>query len=241
MSSKEISSGAGSSESVTATDDGEPKPKRAQREIRGNLPYISGPTYIKRVLDAAVEAERPENFSKNWINTVLNISGGSTGSVPNFLKKLGFVGSDGVPTERYARFKTDSGRAQAAYEGLKQAYSELFAKNEVVHKADESKVIDYIVEITGLTKSDSVVRHIYNSFDSIRQYLPSEFTGNSKPQSAEVAKVALTDVPASQSDTSGYSSHGGLGLSYHINIVLPETDNPVVLDAIFKSIKRNLL
>jgi hypothetical protein len=84
-------------------------------------------------LDAATKAERPENFSKNWINTVLNISGGPSGSVPNFVKKLGFVGSDGTPTERFSRFKTESGRPQATYEGLKQAYSELFAKNEVVH------------------------------------------------------------------------------------------------------------
>ena len=215
--------------------------QRQQREIKGNLPYISSPTYIKRVLDAAYSAERPENFSKNWINKVLNIQGGPTGSVPNFLKKVGFVASDGSPTERYSRFKTESGRPQAVFEGLKHAYSELFAKNEVVHKADEAKVIDYIVEITGLIKTDAIVRHIYNCFDSLRQYLPSDFS----PQST--ADTIGKDLAREHSDDNHKHDGGGarsdqsLGLSYHINVVIPETDNPAVLDAIFKSIKRNLL
>lgn len=116
------------SKSSEDTSQADNKSKRQYREIGGNLPYIASPTFIKRVLDAAIEAERPENFSKNWINTVLNVQGGSTGSVPNFLKKLGFVGSDGVPTERYSKFKTESGRSQSAYEGLKQVYSELLQK-----------------------------------------------------------------------------------------------------------------
>ena len=215
--------------------------KPTKREIGGNLPYISSPNYIKRVLEAAAGAERPSNFSKNWINTVLNISGGATGSVPNFVKKLGFVGGDGAPTERFARFKTESGRAQAAFEGLKQAYGELFAKNEVVHLADEAKVIDYIVEITGLTVSDAIVRHIFNSFDAVRNFIPKGYSGTDAGQTDQSSSKGVgADV-----DTIGNgqqkASQATLGLAYNINIVLPETDNQAILDAIFKSIKRNLL
>lgn len=114
-------------------------------------------------------------------------------------------------------------------------------KNEVVHKADEAKVVGYIVEITGLTKTDSVVRHIYNYFDAVRQYLPNDFSASGSPKSNYENESASPEKLPSQDLDRTSRSEQELGLSYHINIVLPETENQMVFDAIFKSIKRNLL
>lgn len=215
-----------------------PKPNR---EIRGNLPYLASPGAISKVLAALIDAERPDKFTVNYLETVLGLTGGANRAVPPFLKKMGFLSSDASPTDRYARFKTESGRQQAAYDGLKDAYAELFRKNEVVHRADEKKVKDLIVEITGLNYSDNIVRLMYNCFDAIRTFIPSGFS------SVSAKGIEVThgkEVESGSADLNVDSSRAGtspIGLSYHINLVLPETENQAVLDAIFRSIKRNLL
>jgi hypothetical protein len=72
--------------------------------------------------------------------TILKLTGGAARAVPPLLKKMQFIGADGTPTSLYSRFKTDNGRAQAAYEGLKNAFGELFRRNEYIHKSDESQL-----------------------------------------------------------------------------------------------------
>src|SRR3546814_9456116 len=88
------------------------------------------------------------------MGTILKLTGGGARTVPPFLKKMQFLGADGTPTPLYSQFKTDGGRSQAAYEGLRNAYGELFRRNEYIHKAEENSAKDTIVEITGLTKKE---------------------------------------------------------------------------------------
>ncbi|MCB1223757.1 MAG: DUF5343 domain-containing protein, partial [Mesotoga sp.] len=212
---------------------------KERREIKGNLPYTSYPGSLKAVLDAIIVAERPDKFSNNFLETVLKLSGGGARSVPPLMKKMGFLEGDGTPTDRYSRFKTESKRAQAASEGLKAAFSELFRRNEFVDKATEDQVKDIIVEITGLNKNDQIIRLIFNTFDVVRSYIPASMRGQGKTDtSKEEEKV---DQGHEEHADPGGAALKRLGISYQINVVLPETDNPMVFDAIFKSLKRNLL
>jgi uncharacterized protein DUF5343 len=149
--------------------------------------------------------------------------------VPPLLKKMQFLNPDGSPTVLYSKFKTEGGRSQAAFEGLKNSFSELFKRNEYIHKADENTVKDLIVEITGLKKTDPIVRLIYSTFDAIRSFvigevLPSSATAN-EYNTGEISPP-VSDVPSQ-----AISHAQKIGLSYHINIVLPETENVAVLDA----------
>lgn len=213
------------------------KQKSARREIKGGIPYSTSPGVLKRALELIIPAERPDKFTANYMEPVLKLRGGAARAVPPFLKKMQFIGPDGAPTSLFSKFKTDSGRSQAAYEGLKNAFGELFRRNEYIYKADEGAVRDVIVEITGLKKPDPIVRMIYSSFDAVRSFVVSD--------------VAATPDAARQEgeDNNQREKMGGstgvtpprLGLSYQINIVLPETENVSVFNAIFKSLRDNLL
>lgn len=225
------SANAKSNSSTAATG----SPVKLAREIKGNLPYTASPGSIKGLLDAIIAGERPEKLTNNYMETVFKLSGGGIRSVPPLLKKMGFLQSDGAPTELYSRFKTESGRGTAALAGLKQAYPEIFRKNEVAHKCTEDQIRDIIVEITGLTKADPIVRHIINSFFAIRSYIPENVPDTKLNLDSGDTKVeAFTAAPAGREAPS-------LGLSYHINVVLPESQDQLVYDAIFRSLKRNLL
>jgi hypothetical protein len=211
--------------------------KTERREIKGGIPYTTSPGVLKKALETIVVAERPEKFGANYMQTILKLTGGAARAVPPFLKKMNFVGADGSPTLLYSKFKTDGGRSQAAYEGLKSAFGELFRRNEYIHKADENTVKDTIVEITGLKKTDPIVRMMYASFDAVRSFVVGDVSANlegGKPESPDERKE---DPPLVEKEKNGVR----LGLSYQINIVLPETENISVFNAIFKSLRDNLL
>ena len=214
---------------------------KERREIKGNLPYTAYPGSLKSVLEAIILAERPDKFSNNFLETVLKMSGGGARSVPPLLKKMGFLEGDGTPTDRYSRFKTETKRALAASEGLRSAFSELFRRNEFIDRASEEQVKDLIVEITGLNRNDQIIRLIYNSFDIIRGYVPSNLRGQKKDSDAEVKVEVKREHEFEKADDQASSVVKKLGISYQINIVLPETENPMVFDAIFNSLRRNLL
>jgi len=210
--------------------------KTERREIKGGIPYSTSPGVFKKALELIIPAERPDKFGANYMETILKLTGGSARTVPPLLKKMQFLGADGAPTLLYSRFKTDGGRSQAAYEGLKHAFSELFRRNEYVHKADEGSVKDTIVEITGLKKSDPIVRLMYLTFDALRGFIQgdvSQGVGEEPP-----SPPAEDNKSFSRKEGSGI---GALGVSYNINLILPETENIAVFNAIFKSLNENLL
>ncbi|WP_434723624.1 DUF5343 domain-containing protein [Mesorhizobium sp. RIZ17] len=192
---------------------------------------------LKKALDSIILAERPEKFGASYMTTILKMTGGAARAVPPFLKKTQFIGADGTPTILYSKFKTDGGRSQAAFDGLKNAFSELFRRNEYIHRADENSVKDTIVEITGLKKSDQIVRMMYGSFDAIRSFITADISKVSESTNDE---SIFESLPASEV-TGRPGRDIGIGLSYQINIVLPETENIAVFNAIFKSLRDNLL
>ncbi len=210
--------------------------KTERREIKGGIPYSTSPGVLKKSLELIIAAERPDKFGTNFMETILKQSGGAARTVPPFLKKMQFIGPDGTPTLLYSKFKTDSGRSQAAYAGLKNAFGELFRRNEYIHKADESNVKDTIVEITGLKKTDQIVRLMYASFDAVRSFIGTDVSTAEDSQDDMDNKSGASD----ERDRGSFTPPP-LGLSYQINVVLPETDNISVFNAIFKSLRDNLL
>lgn len=229
----EHASGGGGNAPQEAT-----KEKSERREIKGGIPYTTSPGVLKKALEQIISAERPDKFGANFMATILRLTGGAARAVPPFLKKMQFLGADGTPTQLYSKFKTDSGRTQAAYEGLRNAFAELFRRNEYIHKVDENGVKDTIVEITGLKKTDPIVRMMYASFDAVRSFIAGEISA-----APERAKSEPEDEVEGASDHDNGAAGAGrrIGLSYQINIILPETDNVAVFNAIFKSLRENLL
>jgi Family of unknown function (DUF5343) len=210
------------------------KTKAARKVIKGNLPYTQAPGVFKKTLEGIITAGQPERFTSNFMDTVLGVSGGSSRYVPPLLKKMGFLTSDGAPTELYTSFRTEGSRSSAAYTGLKNAFAELFQRNEFIHKANEAEVRDNIVAITGLTKSDVYVNYIWSTFKALRDFISGDPATQPKPEPATT--VSQTPSPAI---VAGGSTR--IGLVNNINIVLPESTNINVYNLIFQSLRANLL
>ncbi len=208
------------------------------REIPGQLPYTLAPGVLKKALDGIIVAARPPRFSGDFLGTVLNLTGGSAKAIPPVLKRAGFISSDGTPTDIYARFKTEAGRSQAALEALRTGYGPIFKKNDYAHRATGDQVKDIIVEITGLNKNDPIVRAISGTFESIRSFV------DPTKSAAEIeAKQQTEPVADTEERTAKLEVGNGTGfqLVYNINVVLPEKADIATCNAIFKSLRDNLL
>ena len=220
-----------SSEASNDTSAQPAKTRRTRKEVPGNFSYTTTPGRFRDTLQAMISAERPPNFNRDFIETVLDIKGGAVSAYPPILKRLGFLSQDGSPTDLYGAFQADSSRSAAALEGLKNGFGELFKRNAHAHKADDAKIKDYLIQITGRTKDDPTVGAILGTFNAVKSFITSD---SSRLPSNDMTISTETPNTSENRDLN-------MGLSYHINIVLPETKDISVFNAIFQSLKQNLL
>ena len=215
------------------------------RKIPGNLPYLAASGTLKRALERLIDASRPDKFNADFLENVLKLSGGAARATIPIMKKMGFLTSDALPTDLYAKFRTEGGRPAASLAGLRNGFPEIFKRSEYAHTVDDNKLRDIILEITGLKASDPVAQAIKSTFNVVKSFIPAgaDLTGSDDdlglqddgagPQAAQNGQAEVVRNVARGSKS--------VGLVYNINIVLPDTSDLKVLNAIFRSVKENLL
>lgn len=208
-----------------------------------SLPYVTAPGNIEKVLAAIKSAATPERVSQDFVKTILGIKGGSGDQITSFLKKIGFAAPDGKPTEIYTKFRNPSSSGNAAYKALKHAYAPLYARNEYMHKLKDAELKGLILEETGLGEDSNVPGLILAALNALRKF--ADFSSASAESAQEVeplnANTKIPDYSQGIPDMNRHSSAIGLNLSYTINLNLPATSDISVFNAIFKSLKENLL
>ncbi len=73
--------------------------RKSRKDVPGNFSYTNTPVRFKDTLQAIIGAERPPTFNRDFIETVLNLKGGTVSGFPPILKRLGFLAQDKRPTE----------------------------------------------------------------------------------------------------------------------------------------------
>jgi len=212
--------------------------KTARRKIPGSLPYTSSPGVLRRVLEKIPTSEKPSIFNTDFLGTVMGATGGAARPIIPILKATNLLNQTGAPTELYAQFQTDAGRPVAARQALRNGFAEIFRRNQYAHRADEAALIDVIVAITGLPKKEGIVRYILTTFQAFQDTAKLAREDAVAEEPTDNGQSHDSPPPASHSKLSG---SGRLQLAYNINVVLPETTNVEVYNAIFRSLKANLL
>jgi len=210
-----------------------------QRKIPGNLPYLTSSGTLKKALDRLIDAQQPPRYNADFLENILNLTGGGARATVPILKKMGFISSDGTPTALYAKFRTQGGRGPAALQGLQSAFAEIFKRSTYAHTVNDAKLKDIIVEVTGLTANDPVAAAIRSTFNVIKSYIPPNMEVGDAP--GEAVPATDDNAPERQVLPNNSGDVPEIRLAYNINIVLPETSDLNVLNAIFRSIKENLM
>lgn len=209
------------------------------------VPYLFASGTIGRTLEKIITAATPERFTQDFLSTKLGIKGGSGRPVIPFLKRTGFLNSDGTPTDLYSEFRNDSLRGGAAAQALKIGYSVLYEMNEYVHDLEDKDLKSLIVQATGFAADSSTIQAIQGSFKALKSFANFEVA----KRTAVVKTVGKLDVKPEKISESSFqekrtdqpTANVDFRLGYTINLNLPATTDIIVYNAIFKSLKEHLL
>lgn len=201
-------------------------------------PFMNATGTVSKILEKIKVAATPDRFTQDYLATELGFPGGSPRPFISLAKKMGLIGSDGSPTDLYRQFRnTNSATSKAAMaKAIKNAYADVYSRNEYAHSLTRADLEGLIVEMTGLEKGNQTVRAIVGTFEALKAF--ADFKAREEP-------LPLTRIK--EGSDLGTTGNGGqiggvaLGLSYTINLVLPKTDDVAVFNAIFKSLKENIL
>lgn len=202
--------------------------------MKTKLPYISYPGCIPRILKKIKEAKTPDRFTHDFFETKLGFKGGNYKQFIPLAKKIGLINTDGTPTDLYKKFRNSRTSKYSMAQAIKIGYSELFERNEYANNLSAEDLKGLVVEITGLEKKDQVVKLTCQTFKNLKEEADFEAKPSEKPSEPE-------DKPDETKGEKEDYSDFGLNLSYTINLVLPKTDDPAVFNAIFRSLRENLL
>ena len=212
--------------------------------------YTLKPGSLRAFFDAILNAQAPDRFSYKFLEA-LEFKASNDRLMVGILKDLGFLDTDGKPQQRYFEYLDRSLSQLVLAEAVRDAYSDLFTINKDAHKLTVEEVTNKLRTLFAGAKKDSIIKLIARTFTGLCEladFGTPRHKGEKKPEakSAEQSPAVSEPSPAAERDAKG--AMGGDraasisldSLQYHINIVLPETRDQGVYDAIFKSLRQHL-
>jgi hypothetical protein len=203
-------------------------------------PYMPNPGTLGKVLDKMKEAATPQRFTQDFVADTLGFKGNHALAVIPLLKKLGFLGTDGSPTDIYRRFRNDDESKRAVADALRIGYASLFKINEKAHELGDDQLKGLIVQVTGGKKDDSTTKFISQCFRVLKSR--AAFGGGALvPAKAENADESSSSADGEQAPARHLERGIGMNLAYTINLNLSASTDIAVFNAIFQSLRKNLL
>lgn len=204
--------------------------------------YLTSTKNVPAILTAMQQAQAPKQFSTTFLSN-LGFKGNADRLMVGMLKSLGFLEASGVPTQRYFEFLDQTQSARVLAEALREAYADLFEVNVNANKMSRDEVKNKLKTLTQGQFSDDVLGKMATTFVALASEADFEAIDPAQPPPAdddgEDRAEETTDnlVATSRRRTSGRR----LDLVYNIELVLPESRDPAVYDALFRSLKVHLL
>lgn len=212
-----------------------------------NLPYSTSVGTLENLLEKVKTASVPERVTQDFVSTKLAMKGGTAMACIPFLKKMGFVASDGTPTDLYREFRNPKKSRIAVGKAFRKLYERLYEMNEYLHDAVDQDILGLIVECTGGEKDSGVTKYTLATLNMLRKLADFDSTDSNNFEdtlSDRAPLVQLQHGTSTQPPETESKSHGGgkkISLSYTINLNLPASKDVEVFNAIFKSLKEHIL
>lgn len=206
-----------------------------------DLPYMNSPGTLPKILNKIKEASVPENFNADFLGTKLGFPAGNQRTFISWAKKCDLLNSDGTPTQIYKNFRNPDYSGVAMANALKIGYEELFTRNAYAQELSDKDLKKLVCEITGKPHDNTTVKNIVRCFINAKEFADFEVK---QVQTKNIDTKATNEITKENNltpSTNLASERIKLGLNYTINLVLPKTDDPAIYNAIFKSLKDNLL
>ncbi|CTQ55195.1 hypothetical protein LP7551_03736 [Roseibium album] len=202
-------------------------------------PYMNATGNIGKILDKIKVAATPPRFTQDYLAAELKFPGGGAKAFIPFAKKLGLLNSDGTPSELYKQFRNKGSSKAAMAQAIRTGYAQLYSANEYAHSLSREDLEGLILEVTGAEKTNKTVTAVLKSFESLKAF--ANFDAELKEENTPTQINNQPTVSNKEASHFSGSDQIELGLSYTINLVLPKTSDVAIYNAIFRSLRENLL
>lgn len=201
--------------------------------------YLMTTKNAEAFFNAIQTAKAPERFTTKFLKD-LDFTSSNDRLFIGILKGLGFIDDGGIPTERYYAYLDHSESGRILAEAVQDAYDELFALNKNAQDMSVDDVKGKFKSLTQGQKSENVITLMANTFKTLCEMADWKApTGKKKPPVVE-------SKPQGEEPKDPFTGNAGklpreLELHYNIQLILPESRDAAVYDALFASLRRHLL
>ena len=190
------------------------------------------------------QGQAPPKFNRQFLKDIDFKSSNHMQFIP-LLKGLGFLTSDGSPTERYKQFLDGTKWRRVLAEAVRDAYGDIFVLKARPTNSDKDMIAGKFKSAYNL--SDTVADRAARTFLAMLKLAdPDVVYGGSEPsttlpqtppadENGTVASQVLGSLPSSN------GAKSPIGLHYNIQIHLPATKDIEVYNAIFKSLRSHII
>lgn len=196
--------------------------------------YLSSAKNLPTLMSKIVDGAAPEKFTTEHLRGIGLTSSNDRAMIP-LLKDLGFLTADGSPTQRYMAYRDKSRSKAVLGEALREAYADLFHINESPSSADRAAVEGMFR--SKLNSGERVAQQQAATFFSLLGMADLQESADSGLQDTVAADPARQSVDVERPSSATLSTE----LHYTIQVHLPATKDLEVYNAIFRSLRENLL
>jgi hypothetical protein len=200
--------------------------------------YLTTAKNLDGILTAIQGAQAPEKFTQAFLES-LGFKSVADRLVIGVLKALGFIDDSGKPKDRYFNFLDQTQSAKILAEGIKDAYQDLFKVNIKAYNLSKAETINKLKTLGQGKLSDSVLDKMAMTFTALVKKADFQSTAPSATSHSADQISKTEEYPEKPLAHPPGIKLGGL--VYNIQIVLPESRDAAVYDALFASLRRHLI
>jgi hypothetical protein len=196
--------------------------------------YMASVSHVPQIFSAVQGAGVPPRFTHEFLKQ-LGFTSSNDRSVIPVMRALRFLDDNGVPTDRYRRFRDPSLSGAVMAEALRDAYADVFTVNERAHELNTTQLQGAFKRITG--KGDAVARKMATTFRALVGL--ADFTA--MPQASTPEEPSEPEEPPRDTTppVRREPPAGVLSLRHDMHVHLPSTPDVKVYDAIFRSLREH--
>ncbi|GEA79860.1 DUF5343 domain-containing protein [Cellulomonas uda] len=203
--------------------------------------YLTSFKNTPDIFRAIQGAQAPERFTQKFLEG-LGFPSSNDRTMINVLKALGFLDDSGVPQRRYHEFLDQTRSAVVLAEGMRAAYADLFKVNKNAHTMTTAEVKNKMKTLSEGAFTERVLSQMAGTFTTLAKEAdfsaaPVDRGGDADPGDTDDTSTEepVRDEPVARGGGLRFGS-----LAYNINIVLPESRDPAVYDALFRALREHL-
>lgn len=206
--------------------------------------YLVTTKNLAAFLNAIRSAKAPDHFTNRFL-VQLEFKSTNDRLFIGVLKGLGFLDDAGAPTKRYFEYLDQSQSGRILAEAIQEAYEDLFQVNTKAQELSQIDIKNKLRTLTAGQKSGAVIDKMAATFKAL--CAQADWT-ISRPAERERVNPIEGPVVGSNEHQEAPDAmvkrergHVHPTLQYNIQIVLPESRDPAVYDALFRSLREHLL